>query len=275
MQDTFEIKFSEIPPNTQDSLLLDSLNLIADMKDFTIRYDQTTSRKTLTASYLNYETYSKFLEYETVLIGGVMIKVTPLPYQKTNPISSQPSVGESAHTNPGSFSSNDGFFGPQHQNSNESTQNQETQENPSQIRQLITRSLALFNVDSDKWNEESLGYEFERFGTIENIFRVSYSEASNLSSFVIVYNDAPGASNAYEQTEDEDYEFSIEYFDCNPQYEIDHDLNLSQPMEIDEEDFYEDDELFFNRSLIDEHFNVEIDSVADTVDSFKTEPEQE
>lgn len=275
MQDTFEIKFSEIPPNTQDSLLLDSLNLIADMKDFTIRYDQTTSRKTLTASYLNYETYSKFLEYETVLIGGAMIKVTPLPYQKTNPISSQPSVGESAHTNPGSISSNDGFFGPQHQHSNESTQNQETQENPSQIRQLITRSLALFNVDSDKWNEESLGYEFERFGTIENIFRVSYSEASNLSSFVIVYNDAPGASNAYEQTEDEDYEFSIEYFDCNPQYEIDHDLNLSQPMEIDEEDFYEDDELFFNRSLIDEHFNVEIDSVADTVDSFKTEPEQE
>jgi hypothetical protein len=131
-------------------------------------------------------------------------------------------------------------------------------------------------VDSSKWNESKLEYLFEDFGTIENIFMISYSEQTNLSSFVVVFENAQGASNAFEQLEDEMYDFTFEYFEQNHQEECseEEDLGLSYTMEIGEEDLYEDDSNIFNQSLIDE-FNVEIDSVADTIDSYTFDQEEE
>ena len=96
MKNIFEIEFSEIPTTTPDKLVLDTLNLVTPITDFSIKVDRTTSRKTFTVTYEDYESYSKALAHESVQIGGSKIKITPLSYQSSPQHTALPVICELA-----------------------------------------------------------------------------------------------------------------------------------------------------------------------------------
>ena len=119
------------------------------------------------------------------------------------------------------------------------------------------------------WDADQLEGIFQDFGRIENILKISYSEETHLSSYVVIFTDALDALNAFEQIEEDDYCFRIEYY--NLLELIEEELDTMSAIS-DDQDYYGEEDIF-NQSLIDEHFNYEFDSDAETVTSVHSEDE--